>query len=56
MPLFVLMLLLVTSVPVKAPPMTEAEQIKRQREEVQVLKKKHGNDAEKRFREQLSVL
>jgi len=55
MPLFVLTLLLVASIPAKAP-LTEAEQIKRQREEVQVLKKKHGNDAEKRFREQLSVL
>lgn len=56
MPLFVLLVLLVTGAPIKTASPGNAEQIDRNREEMRELKKKHGDDADKRFRESMRVL
>jgi hypothetical protein len=55
MPLFVMLLLLVVSAPARTA-LNEAEQIKRHKEELQALREKHGDDADKRFKERLRVL
>ena len=56
MPLLVLLLTLVTPAPAKQLPLTEMHQIERQKEEMKVLKARHGEDVDQRMREALHTL
>jgi len=56
MPFFVMLLLLVAAIPTRAPLPSAEQQIERQREELKALNEKHGDDAQERLREQMSVL